>query len=156
MNERSLGYRLACVESQVDPCTADVSGISWPFHLVVAEEERVPAEKGLDTCNHFIQISLGQRPGDTDPMRQVDELGREKDSAKQDWNPREKLADLTGRLNPVLAGHHEIQNDDVWSKLLRLTNGIFSVAGFATDFPSPVAAEESPETLANDRAVIGD
>jgi hypothetical protein len=121
------------------------------------ERKKVPpAEERLDTGNDLIQISLAQSPGDSGPTRQVDELRREKDTAKQDWNLGEKRADLTGRLNSVLAGHHEIQDDDVWSKFPGLANGIFSVAGFATDFPSRVAAEESPETLANDRAVIGD
>jgi len=123
---------------------------------VVGEEECAPAEKGLNTRNHLIQISLGQRPGDPGPARQVDELGREKDTAKQDWDLGEKLGDLTGDLNPVLAGHHEIKDDDIWSQFLRLAKGITSVAGFATDFPAQVAAEESPQTLANDRAVIGD
>jgi hypothetical protein len=83
-------------------------------------------------------------------------LGREKDSAKQDWNPGKKLGDLPSRFNSVLAGHHEIQDDDVWSKVPRLTHGIFAVASLATDFPAQVAGEKSPETLANDRAVIGD
>jgi hypothetical protein len=124
--------------------------------LVIGEKEGAPAEERLDTGNDLVQISLGQGPGDTGRSRQVDELRREKDTAKQDWNLGAKRADLTGHLDPVLAGHHEIQDDDIRSKFPGLANGIFSVAGFATDFPSRVAAEKSPETLANDRAVICD
>jgi hypothetical protein len=38
---------------------ADVSRIWRPFRPVVREEEGIPAEKGLNTGNYLIQISLG-------------------------------------------------------------------------------------------------
>jgi hypothetical protein len=76
--------------------------------------------------------------------------------AKQDWNFWGELADLPGRLNPVLAGHQEIKDNNIWSEFPRLANGIFSVDGFTTDLLPPVAAQKPSKTVSNDRTIIGD
>jgi len=123
---------------------------------MVPKEERLPAEEALDTRHHLIQVSFRQRPGDTGPACKVHKLRVKEDSAKQDWNLWGELADLPGRLNPVLAGHHEIKHNNVWSEFPRPANGIFSVDGFSTDLPSPVAAQKPSKTVSNDRTVIGD
>lgn len=73
-SEEALGYRLTCVERQGDPCTAPVLDSLRRLQFTVAEEG-VPAEEGFDTRHHLVQISLGERPRDTGPARQIDELG---------------------------------------------------------------------------------
>jgi hypothetical protein len=92
-------------EKQETCCTADTLGIAGPFQMIVPKEEGLPAEKALDSRHHLIQVSFRQRSGDGHSARQVGELRIEADRAKQDWNFWRKLTDLSGRLNPVLAGH---------------------------------------------------
>jgi hypothetical protein len=137
-----------------------VSG-SWrdilrPFQLTIAEKEGLPAEERFNTRNHLVQFALRECASDAGPARQIDEFRCQTDGAEQNWSLGRKLADLSGRIDSILAGHEEVKDDQVWIELPGLADGVFSVGGFATDFPVCVTTQESPETLANDRTVISD
>jgi len=125
------------------------------FQLTIAEKEGLPAEERFNTRNHLVQFALGECASDAGPAGQVDEFRGQTNRAKQNWSLGRKLADLSGRIDSILAGHEEVKDDQVWIELLGLADGVFSVGGFATDFPVCVITQESREALANDRAVIG-
>ena len=136
-------------------CTKDVLVILRPFYLPVLGKRFVPMQESLKTWDHFIQITLGQCAGNSRPMCQVDELRSESDRAKQDGRTWGTLTDLAGSFDTVLAGHHEIKDDQVWSKLLRLVDRVLSVGGLTTYFPPGATAQESAEALPNHRAIVG-
>jgi len=129
--------------------------ISRTLQVIIAEEEGLATQEGLDTRDYPIQFAFGQGARDAGSARQIDELWGQTDCAKQNWSSRGTFADLASRVDPILAGHEEIQNYKVRIQLLRLANGVVAVGRFTTDFPVRVIAQEPPETLANDRAVIG-
>jgi hypothetical protein len=78
------------------------------------------------------------------------------DGAEQNWSAGRLLANLSGCVDPILAGHQEVQNDEIGVEFFRFANGIVAVSRLATHFPVYVIAQEAPDALANDRAVIGD
>ena len=125
-----------CVYSTyVSDAARDMMG---PFELTIEEEEGLSAQECLDTRNDLVE--LGQRASDAGPASQVDELWRQTNRAKQNGSSRRMLADFARCVDSILAGHQEVEYNQVGVKLVGFGNGFVPVGRFATNFPICVVA----------------
>src|SRR2546427_8193709 len=97
---RRCVYRVYVLDSSRD--------ILRSFQLTIAEKEGLPAEERFNTRNHLVQFALGECASDAGPAGQVDEFRGQTNRAKQNWSLGRKLADLSGRIDSILAGHEEV------------------------------------------------
>ena len=111
-----------------------------PFELTIEEEEGLSAQECLDTRNDLVELSLGQRASDAGPASQVDELWRQTNRAKQNGSSGRMLADFARCVDSILAGHQEVEDNQVGVKLVGFGNRLVAIGRFATNFPICVVA----------------
>jgi hypothetical protein len=81
----------------------------------------------------------------------VEVEGSEHDDLRRVASVREQAA---GRLDPVEVGHANVQQDDVGTQVLRLSDRGRAVGGLADDLDVRFRVEDHPEAGADERLVV--